>query len=90
MFSFRATWASRSTTSASVAAGTRTGSVRLRTASRTLLMLSQTRMRRHALEYFSMVRRSACCASRDSLSTSFRTSTAQGRQGGVGQWDRHP
>ena len=46
-------------------------------------MLSHTSMRRHAPEYFSMVRRSACCASRDSLSTSFSTSTRE--DGGVSE-----
>ena len=41
----------------------------------TLDTLEHTITRRHALEYFSMVRRSECCASRLSESTSFSTST---------------
>mmetsp|Transcript_39819 Transcript_39819/g.66800 ORF Transcript_39819/g.66800 Transcript_39819/m.66800 type:complete len:263 (-) Transcript_39819:418-1206(-) len=73
--SFLATCSSTSQIWLSSGAGTLTHRHRLRTASVTLEILLQTSIRRHALAYFSIVRRSPYCASRVSLSTSFKTIT---------------
>lgn len=51
----------------------------------TLETLLQASTRRQAAEYFSMVRRSECCASLLSRSTSFSTSTCGTRGGGWGK-----
>mmetsp|Transcript_4094 Transcript_4094/g.14308 ORF Transcript_4094/g.14308 Transcript_4094/m.14308 type:complete len:206 (+) Transcript_4094:340-957(+) len=73
--SFFATFISKSSSSGADGAGTRTATQRLRTASSTFETLLQTRTRRQLAEYLSMVRRSECCASFESLSTSLSSSS---------------
>mmetsp|Transcript_730 Transcript_730/g.1876 ORF Transcript_730/g.1876 Transcript_730/m.1876 type:complete len:295 (-) Transcript_730:114-998(-) len=65
---------SNATHSAVCGAPTRTSKHRLRNGSITLLTLLQHSTNRHALAYFSIVRRSPACASLESLSTSFSIS----------------
>mmetsp|Transcript_9354 Transcript_9354/g.28140 ORF Transcript_9354/g.28140 Transcript_9354/m.28140 type:complete len:246 (-) Transcript_9354:604-1341(-) len=73
--SFLATAISTSQISADVGALTRTHRQRLRTGSMTREALLQHSTRRQAAEYFSIVRRRLCCASRLRRSTSLNTST---------------
>jgi len=65
--------------SRTVGAGTRMPRHRERTGSMTLLGLLHTRIRRQVVECFSIVRRSAACASRVNLSASVRITTAGAR-----------
>mmetsp|Transcript_11332 Transcript_11332/g.42029 ORF Transcript_11332/g.42029 Transcript_11332/m.42029 type:complete len:258 (+) Transcript_11332:171-944(+) len=74
-FSRRATSITSFSTASSEGAATLMGKHRLLTASSTFETELQIKIKRHACEYFSIVRRKPCCASFDSLSTSFKIKT---------------
>mmetsp|Transcript_91835 Transcript_91835/g.239444 ORF Transcript_91835/g.239444 Transcript_91835/m.239444 type:complete len:248 (+) Transcript_91835:604-1347(+) len=77
-FSFCATFCSTARTSSAEGAGTRTGRHRLLSGAMIFETLSQVRMIRHVFMNFSIVRRSAACASVDRQPASSMTTTLKG------------